>query len=210
VFLMEALWSRFLPAHRQVRRWLDDGAIGKIELVTSTFCFQPERDPADRKFAHDLAGGGLLDLGVYNISLSQWAIGANPISVAATAVIGDTGVDELTAATMVYPDNVISQFTCGLRFEAVNDMTIYGTRGYVRLHPKFWETTGASLVVEGREQTVALPFRRNGFEYQIEEAQRCIREGRRESDGIPLADTLATMKTMDRIREQIGLHYSFE
>lgn len=210
LFLMEALWSRFLPVHRQVRRWLDEGAIGRIQLVTSTFCFQPERDPADRKFAHDLAGGGLLDLGVYNVSLSQWAIRDNPSSVSAVGRLGDTGVDELTAVTMVYPGDVVSQFTCSLLFEGVNDMTIYGAQGYVRLHPKFWESTGASLVVDGNERSVRLPFRRNGFEYQIEEAMRCIREGRGESDGMPLVDSLATMDTMDRIRAQIGLRYSFE
>jgi predicted dehydrogenase len=210
LFLMEALWSRCLPIHRQVRTWLDRGEIGEIQLVTSTFCFQPERDPSDRKFNHDLAGGGLLDLGVYNVSLSQWAIGADPIAVSARGHIGDTGVDELTAATLVYPQNIVAQFTCSLLFEAVNDFTIYGTRGHIRIHPKFWESTQATVSVGGKEETAVLPFRRNGFEYQIEEAMSGIRSGRRESQAMPLAGSLANMKTMDQIREQIGLKYSFE
>jgi predicted dehydrogenase len=189
---------------------LDDDAIGEIKLVTSTFCFRPERDPDDRKFAHDLAGGSLLDLGVYNISLSQWAIRANPLSVSAVGFVGETGVDELTAVTMVYAGNVVSQFACSLLFDGVNDLTIYGTRGNVRIHPKFWQSTGATLTTTDGKVAVDLPFRSHGFEYQIEEAIRCIREGRIESDRMPLEDSLSTMRVMDTIREQIRLRYAFE
>jgi predicted dehydrogenase len=210
LFLMEALWSRFLPLYRRVREWLDAGAIGEIHLITSTFCFQAERDPSDRKFNHELAGGALLDLGVYNISLSQWVTGENPSTIGALARLGDTGVDELTAVTLVYPHERVSQFTCSFLFNAVNDFLIYGTRGHLRVQSKFWESTRAVLVINGKETVVALPFRRNGFEYQIEEAMTGIREGRRESNGMPLASTLATMEVMDEIRRQIGLRYSFE
>jgi predicted dehydrogenase len=210
VFLMEALWSRCLPVYRQVRTWLDAGAIGDIRLVSSTFCFQPERDPADRKFNHDLAGGGLLDLGVYNVALSQWAIGADPIAISAKGQIGDTGVDEMTAATMVYPGDVMAQFTCSLLFDAANDLTIYGTRGFVRLHPDFWGSTQATLAAGGSKVLADHPFRRNGFEYEVEEAMDCIRRGRIESADMPLAATLANLRAMDEIRAQIGLRYSFE
>jgi predicted dehydrogenase len=177
LFLMEALWSRYLPVWRQVREWLDDGAIGSVPLISSTFCFRAERDPIDRKFNHDLAGGALLDLGVYNISLSQWVIGVRLRHD--LAYIGDTGVDELTAVTMAYLRDVVSQFTCSFLVDGVNEMAIYGTKGRIRVHPNFWEPTQATLVVGGKERVVRLPFRRNGFEYQIEEAMRCIRvEGR--------------------------------
>jgi len=210
LFLMEALWSRFLPVYRRVREWLDDGAIGTIQLISSTFCFRAEPDPSDRKFNHELAGGALLDLGVYNISLSQWVTGENPSAVGALARLGATGVDELTAVTLVYPQNVVSQFACGFLFDGINDFLIYGTRGHVRVQAKFWESTRATLVADGKETVAALPFRQNGFEYQIEEAMRCIREGRWESEGMPLASTISNMETMDEIRRQIGLRYSFE
>ena len=210
LFLMEALWSRYLPIYREVRSWLDSGEIGEIKLVASTFCFRPERDPSDRKFNHELAGGALLDLGIYNISVSQWVIGNDPTSLSAHGWLGDTGVDELTAATMVYPGNIVSQFTCSLLFSAANDFVIYGTRGRVRIHPDFSGSTGATLVVDGKESTVELPFRRNGLEYQLEEAMGCIRAGKGESKEMPLADTLANMTTMDQIRGQIGLKYVFE
>jgi predicted dehydrogenase len=210
LFLMEALWSRFLPIYRRVREWLDEGAIGDVELISSIFCFQAEPDPSDRKFSHDLAGGALLDLGVYNISLSQWVTGENPSTIGAHARIGATGVDVLTAVTMIYPQNTLSQFTCGLLFDAVNEFLIFGTKGHIRVQARFWESTRAVLVAGGKETAAELPFRKNGFEYQIEEAMDCIRGGRAESEGMPLASTLATMETMDEIRRQIGLRYSFE
>jgi predicted dehydrogenase len=210
LFLMEALWSRTLPVWQQVRRWLDEGEIGRLTLIASTFCFRAERDPSDRKFNHDLAGGALLDIGVYNIALSQWVTGGPPSTVVSFAHLGDTGVDELTAVTMAYPRDIVSQFTCSFLVDGVNEMAIYGTNGRIRVHPNFWEPTQATLVVDGKERVASLPFRRNGFEYQIEEAMGCIRSGRLESEAIPLAATLSTMQTMDRIREQIGLKYSFE
>jgi predicted dehydrogenase len=210
LFLMEALWSRFLPIYRKVREWLDDRAIGTIDLISSVFCFQAERDPSDRKFSHDLAGGALLDLGVYNISLSQWVTGESPSTIGAHARLGDTGVDELTAVTMIYPQNTLSQFTCSFLFDAANEFLIYGTKGHIRVQARFWESTRATLVAGGKESVAALPFRKNGFEYQIEEVMSCIRGGRRESELMPLASTFATMETMDEIRRQIGLRYSFE
>jgi predicted dehydrogenase len=210
LFIMEALWSRFLPVHRRVREWLDEEAIGAIHLISSTFCFQAEPDPSDRKFNHDLAGGALLDLGVYNIALSQWAMGEDPTTISALARLGPTRVDELTAVTLVYPQGVVSQFTCSFLFDAANEFVIYGTKGHIRVQAKFWESTRAALTVEGKETVAALPFRRNGFEYQIEEAMSCIRGGRGESSDMPLASTLANLRTMDEIRRQIGLRYSFE
>jgi predicted dehydrogenase len=210
LFLMEALWSRCLPVYAQVRKWLSDEEIGDVQLITSSFCFQPERDPSDRKFAHELAGGALLDLGVYNIALSQWVTGNDPSAVSALGMLGDTGVDELTGVTLAYPHGIVAQFSCGLLLETANDLTIYGTKGRIRIHANFWESTRATLTVPGKELIVTLPFRRNGFEYQIEEATGCIRSGKAESEAMPLADTLGNMKTMDRIREQIGLRYSFE
>jgi predicted dehydrogenase len=104
----------------------------------------------------------------------------------------------------------VSQFTCSFLVDGINDLLIYGTRGHIRVQAKFWEPTRAMSVSDGKETSAALPFRRNGFEYQIEEAMACIRGGSRESEVMPLASTLATMEVMDEIRRRIGLRYSFE
>jgi len=209
-FLMEALWSRYLPIHQTIRQWLDDERIGEVKLLTSTFGIVARRDPEGRMFNPDLAGGALLDLGVYNISISQWVLGNSPISFTAQGIIGETGVDELTAVILLYESGAVSQFTCNKISENTNDMFVYGTEGHIHIHPKFWDTTEATLVSGGHESTETRPFRKNGFEYQIEEAIRCIRGGLLESPRMPHAHTLANMQLMDGIREQIGLRYPFE
>jgi predicted dehydrogenase len=210
VFLMEALWSRFLPVQLQVRSWLDEERIGEVKLITSTFGIRVFPDPPDRMVKPDLAGGALLDLGVYNIAISQWVMGKDPVSFLAQAIIGETKVDELTSVSLLYEGGAISQFTCNMISENRNDMFIYGTRGHIHIHPSFWNTTQATLITEDDDQTVRLPFLKNGFEYQIEEAMSCISKGLLESPGMPHAQTLANMQLMDNIRAEIGLRYPFE
>ncbi len=209
-FLMEAMWSRYIPIHQTIRQWLDDERIGEIKLLTSTFGIVARRDPESRMFNPNLAGGALLDLGAYNISISQWVLGKSPISFAAQGIIGETGVDELTAVNLLYESGAVSQFTCNKISENTNDMFVYGTQGHIHIHPKFWNTSRATLVSAGHELTETRPFRKNGFEYQIEEAIKCIRGGLLESPRMPHAQSLANMQLMDGIREQIGLRYPFE
>lgn len=209
-FLMEALWSRYLPIYQVVREWMDERLIGEPKLVTSTFGIMANPDPEWRMFNANLAGGALLDLGVYNISISQWILRKNPVSFLAQGIIGGTDVDELTSAHLFYEGGVVSQFTCNLISRNSNDMFVYGTEGYIHVHPSFWNPESASLWIDGRESTERRPFRKNGFEYQIEEAITCIRAGSLESPRMNHADTLANMQLMDAIREEIGLKYPFE
>jgi len=210
LFLMEALWTRYLPIYGIIRKWLDEERIGDITLMTSTFGFRPERDEKGRLLNPNLAGGTLLDIGIYNLSVSQWVIGGNPKSFKVHALIGDTGVDELLTGVLVYENGVVSQFSCNFLSENQNDFYIYGSKGHIRIHPHFGASTQATLSVNGKEQTETAPFIATGFEYQTEEAVRCIRAGLLESPSISHADTLSTMRLMDGIRAEIGLIYPFE
>ena len=210
VFLMEALWTRFLPIYADIRRWLDAGSIGAITLLTSTFGFAMPRNLDDRLWNHELAGGALLDLGVYNLAISQWVQRAEPTSFAVQATLGATNVDEQTAVNLHYADGSISQWTCTMLSQVVNDFHIYGSDGHIRIHPSFNGGTQATLVTKDHQVTATQPWRASGFEYQIEEAMRCIRAGLIESPTMSHADSLATMTLMDRIRAEIGLQYSFE
>jgi len=210
VFLMEALWSRFLPIYSVIRQWLDDKTIGDISLMVGTFGFNAPKEKDDRWQNPELAGGTLLDMGIYPIAISQWVMGTQPKSFVAMAHIGSTGVDELTTFSLQYENGTISQSHSSFLSNHVNDFLIYGSKGMIRIQPAFWASTQATLTVNDQESTVSRPLRAGGFEYQTEEALRCIRAGLLESPGMSHADTLANMELMDGIRAQIGLKYPFE
>jgi predicted dehydrogenase len=217
VFLMEAVWTRFLPAYAVAGKWLRDGAIGRLRSIQSSFCFPAPYEPRSRLFDPALAGGALLDVGIYNLTVTRWALqmtsGAcpEPLSIQATGVLAPTGVDQRIAATLSFADGLVSQFVCGLDGCATNSLVIHGERGAIELPARFWEATEARLQRHGEPgQRVPAPFQVNGFEYEIAEAQRCIRAGLIESMMMPHAETLATLRWMDEIRRQVGVHYPFE
>ena len=210
LFLMEAVWTRFLPIYTQVKSWLDSGVIGEVKSLDSNFGFCMPKDLDDRMYNHDLAGGALLDMGIYNITVSQWVYGENPESIQAMSLLTDTEVDEHTSVNMRYSNGRFSQFTCSIMAKQRNDFCIYGTKGHIHIHDMFWCTNKATLVTESEELTIDKPFRATGFEYEIEEAMSCIRAGLLESPTITHEDTLATMTIMDTIRSQVGQKYRFE
>ncbi len=210
LFLMEALWTRFLPAYQKAKTWLDEGKIGDIKFLSSSFGFSFPFDPESRKFNHDIAGGALLDLGVYNIAISQWVTGKNPKSFSAFGTIGKTNVDEMTAVTLEYDNGIISQFNCNLLTNNDNEFIIYGTKGHIKIHSMFWRSEKTTLFTNEEELIELCPFRASGFEYQIEEVINCISNGAKESKVMPLKQTLNNIQLMDGIRKEIGLKYNFE
>ncbi len=210
VFLLEALWTRYLPIYSQIRQWLNDGSVGELHLLSSTFGFNIPKGKDQRWLNPELAGGTLLDMGVYPIATSQWVLGQMPESFGAKAAIGETGVDELISVVLKYPNGVISQFSTNFRSNNVNDFFIYGSKGIIRIHANYWGASQATLMVEGQETTVTKALRSGGFEYQTEEVMRCLRAGLVESPEMTHAQTLANMQLMDEIRREIGVKYPFE
>ena len=217
VFLMEALWSRFLPAFDQVGQWLRDGAIGPVRAIQSSFCFPAAFDAGSRLFAPELAGGALLDIGIYNISLSRWvlqaSLGACPPLWHADVhgVLAPTGVDQRVSASWTFADGVACQWVCAVDTSSNNSMLILGEKGHIELPRDFHQAEAAVLCRHGESpQHVAAPFRTNGFEYEIAEAMRCVRAGLHESPQMPHSETLATLAWMDGIRAQLGVRYPFE
>lgn len=207
LFLMEALWSRFLPVWVQVKRWLDEGRIGNVQLMNSTFGFKIPRDEQDRLLNRDLAGGVLLDMGVYNVSMSQFVMQQYPTEVIGDVLVGETQVDERTSAILKYGD-VVSQFSCGFKTFMENSFVINGTEGTIRVEPYFWDTTRATLTCyDGTSETFDEPFKQNGFEYQIMEVERCLESGRLQSDIISWADTLNTQAVMDEILSTANINF---
>jgi predicted dehydrogenase len=217
VFLMEAVWTRFLPIYAQADEWLKHRAIGAVRGMQSSFCFNTPWDPNARTFDAAQAGGALLDIGIYNLTVTRWAMAAafgvcpEARDIQSTAVIGPTGVDHRLSANVIFSNGVTSQFVCGFDSDAENAFHIYGEHGTITIHAKFWQAASATLTRAGAEpQTVHRPWRVNGFEGELEEAMRCIEAGKIESDVMPHEETRQTLVWMDLIREQIGVHYPFE
>lgn len=211
VFLMEAMWSPLLPIYSQLSEWVAQGAIGEIKHIQSSFGFSVDRDPKGRYLNHDVAGGVLLDMGVYNVALSQWLLGRSPEHVFAHGLVGETRVDEVVSATLDYGDGVISQFLCSFQSQLPNTFVVCGTLGRIVVPAFFWDTQAITLEKQdGEIITRQLPFKGAGFEYEIEHVQSCLKSGLGESSLISHALTLQTQKVMDSIRSNIGLKFDFE
>jgi len=212
VFLMEAVWTRFLPIHASVQQWLQGGEIGAVRAMQSSFCINRPFKPGDRRYAAALAGGTLLDIGLYNITASRMALPGVPVQgFDIRGRLGGESVDVQTAVTLDFGDARWSQFQCGFFGNGDNSFRIFGERGHIVIHGGFWEATAATLQRDGQAALDASrPFRVNGFEYEIEEAMRCIDAGLVESPVLPHAESLAVVELIDAMRERIGVRYPFE
>ena len=214
---MEALWTRFLPAYELAGAWLRQGLIGPVRAIQSSFCFNAPYDPQSRMFAPELAGGALLDIGIYNLGVTRWvlemALGQcpQPLSLRADAVLAPTGVDQRLSATLLFPGGVTSQFICAFDTTSDNALCIMGERGSIRFPRYFSQATHAVLELQGQPaQVVDAPFHINGFEGEVQEAMRCARAGLVESPRMPHAESLALLAWMDELRRQVGVRYPFE
>ena len=210
LFLMEALWTRFLPLYRRLRRLLDEGGIGPVRAVSSSFCVRADHDAKKRWMNPDLAGGSLLDLGVYCLAMTQLVLRTRPSAVSAVAVMSSTGVDEMLSAALSYPCGAVANMVCGLAAHGDNRLVIAGEKGTVEVPSNFIAAQKAVIVCRDGKTSMEEPFRGEGFEFQIAETVRCLRAGETESPLMPLTDTLELAESMDEIRRQIGLRYPFE
>jgi predicted dehydrogenase len=212
VFLMEGMWTRFLPLMGRVRELLAQGVLGEVRMVTADFAFRANLDPKGRLFALELGGGGLLDVGVYCVSFASMVLGAGvPPRIVSMAHLGETGVDEQAAYILGYDDGRMAVLYSGVRTNSLLEGIIMGTEGSIRIHRELFHPTRMTLQVNGKdEQVIDVPIEGNGFNYEAAEVMRCLRAGKTESDILPLDETLAVMRTLDQIRAPWGLKYPGE
>jgi predicted dehydrogenase len=209
VFLMEAIWTRFLPTLTKCREALAQGTIGEVRMVQADFGFRAGWNPEGRLLNPNLAGGGLLDVGVYTVSLASMVLG-EPKRLATLAHIGETGVDEQCGVILGYDGGRLAVLSSAVRTTTPMEADILGTDGMIRLHSPWWRGSQLSIVAGGKTELIDAPFGSNGFEYQATEAMTCLRQGKLESSIIPLEETLSIMQTLDAIRAQWGLKYPME
>lgn len=210
LFLMEAMWTRFLPPIVKLRELITKGVIGQVRVLRADFGVRFKWDPNSSAFCLEYAGGGLLDIGVYVISLASMILGV-PWYVTGCAHIGSTGVDEQAATVLAYDKGQLAVLTCAIRTALPNEAIIVGMEGSIRLHRQWWAGSKMTLSrTNGEDEVIDVPCAENGFVYQIEEVSQCLRTGRTESSIMPLDESLSIMDTMDELRRQWKLRYPFE
>ena len=206
-FLMEAMWTRFLPHMAAVRDVLASGRLGDLVLVTAEHGQWFEKDPAFRLFAPELGGGALLDLGIYPVSFASMVLGT-PTRVTAVSDPAFTGVDAQTSVILRDDAGRHAVLTTTLSAATTNGAAINGTEARIEIDPTFYRPTSFSIVSrDGERERVEIPVEGNGLRFQAAEVGRCLSEGLTESPLLPLDETVSILGTMDEIRAQIGLTY---
>jgi predicted dehydrogenase len=210
LFLMEALWTRFIPAFILARQMWESGVIGDVRVAMSEFGFICDQTPPAHLFNSKLAGGSMLDVGAYPISLAHILFG-EPDTLASLAQIGETGVDEQTGMLFGYRGGQLAMGYSSFNVESPKEATVVGTKGYIHIHAPFYCPSSFTLYLNGKEAEVFnIPYEGNGWNYEAVEVMQCLRSGKLESDLASHQETLALIRTMDRIRAQIALKFPFE
>ncbi|TPK43901.1 oxidoreductase [Mesorhizobium sp. B2-5-4] len=227
-FLGEAFMYRLHPQMLQLVDLIKSGVIGEIRMIKSSFGFaMPDFMPRHRLYANDLAGGGILDVGGYPVSMVRLIAGtaigapfAEPDKVAGTAHLGQSGVDEWASAVLHFPGAIVAEVSCSISLNQDNVLRIFGTKGRVEV-PDFWFAGGDRDVGPGRidvigadgaQETISVNEKRHVYSFEVDAAGEAIRAGRQEFawPGMGWADSLGTLRVLDRWRAAVGLEYEIE
>lgn len=208
VFLLEAMWTRFLPHVARIREILAAGTLGELVYLTAEHGQWFPRDPAHRLFAPSLGGGALLDLGIYPVSFAHLVFGP-PDSVTAVSTPAFTGVDATTSVVLRYASGAHAVLTTTLAARSGNPAVIHGTDARIEIDGWFYTPTSFRVIARDGAvlETFTSPEVGGGLQYEAAEVGRCLRAGLLESPLLPLDETVAIMAVLDEIREQIGLDY---
>jgi len=212
VFAMEAMWTRHLPHIAEVRRRLADGAIGEIVTVTADHG-QSLDLPNDHRLKNpQLAGGALLDLGVYPVAFTVDLLGV-PQDIAATGRLTDTEVDGHVSLVLGYGPKTLTQIDTTLWTKTPTTAVISGTEGSIEIDGDFYSPNLARLRKADPDRTVVeewggpIP---NGFQFEVAEVARCVADGRQESERMTWASSRTVMAVLDEARRQVGVRYPGE
>ena len=214
LLLVEAMWTRFLPHIRQLRKVLAAKTIGDIIYVAADHGQWFAEDPKFRLFAPELGGGALLDLGIYPISFTHLVLG-KPKTITAVSKKAFTGVDGNTSAIFTYDNDAIAMINTTNMALTSNSAVINGRLGRIEIDTTFYRPTSFRVIMKDGKVT---EYPKNypgdhdglGLREEVVEFGNLLRAGKTESDEMPLDETVSIMQTLDEIRKQIGLKYDYE
>ena len=209
VFFMEALWTRFNPTIKKVKELVDNGTIGDIGYLHADFAFFAlDRDENGRLLNPELAGGSLLDIGIYPIFLSYLMLGM-PKDIKASANFHKTGVEVQISMIFNY-EKAQAILYSGLNSNSEKKAEIAGSKGSIFVHPRWHETSGYTLEIDGDSSVVELGKVGKGYTYEIEEVHNCLNAGKTESDLWSHQNSRDLIEIMDTVRNKVGIVFPFE
>jgi predicted dehydrogenase len=202
LFLMEGMWTRFLPHIAEIRRLISDGALGDLVSVSADHGQWFAKDPGFRLFAPELGGGALLDLGVYPVSFSSMILGT-PDRVVTLIDPAFTGVDGQTSMLLGHPGGTQAILTCTSSAKSPTRAAIVGTDARIEIEGDFYAPTSFTLIPRDGEPTrYEEPRVGHGIRFEADEVARCLRDGLLESPLMPLDESISIMETMDKVLGQ--------
>lgn len=207
LFVMEAMWTRYLPAMLEARRMIAVGEIGTVRNLQADFSFPAEVGPEHRLVNPLLGGGALLDLGIYNLSMAAFFLG--PVKgVRGYAELTPAGTDLQSSFVLQHEGGALSACSCSLVSRTPTALTVGGDKGFLRVHGRFHQAERFTIGLnDGSEREFHFPRIGHGYAHEAMEVGRCLREGLLESPEMPLAETVALMGVLDELRAQIGVKY---
>ena len=209
LFITEAIWTRYMPLSHKVREIMESGVIGEPRVLTATLCYMMEFK--ERIVGADLCGGALLDLGVYALNFARMYFGTDIVRTVTNCHLGPTGMDMHESISLSYADGKMANLQAGALCLNDRQGIISGTEGYIRVDnincPEVIEVYRNYELVERHVKPDDMV---NGYEYQVLECMRCIREGLSESPMMPHAETISIMKQMDDLRKEWGVEYPYD
>ena len=209
LYVAEAIWTRYMPSRRIIDEVLASGVIGKANTLTANLSYVIDGKP--RIVDPALAGGALLDIGVYGINFARMHFGDELERVESSVKLTDTGVDAMETITLFYKDGRMAVLTHSIYCRSDRKGIIHGDKGYLVVENI--NNPQSVSVYDMADKLVAhyeVPGQVNGYEYEFAEAVRCIREGKIEPDSMPLAESVKVMEFMDSLRKAWGVVYPQE
>jgi predicted dehydrogenase len=211
IFLMEALWSLFIPGLEAALAMLAEGKIGELHSMKADFGYHAAYKPESRIFNRQLGGGALLDVGIYPALLAQVLFGpVEKADIQAMATFTRDGVDETCGFSFQYPGGKMALCHTSIAAHTEVEASFYGDKGVIRLYSPWHHTQRISLLqYPSKADPVYFDFPIAGWGYHFEAAHvmQCLADGKTESDRVPLDFTLSLTRTLDQVREKIGLVY---
>lgn len=209
VFITEAIWIRYLPSRKMLEDIIASGEIGEVTSVTANLGY--DIDHVERLQKPELAGGALLDVGIYPLTFISMILGNDVKEVVSTCTKTATGVDEQNAIILKYDNGKIAAAHSGMLAATEQYGIIYGTKGYI-FAENINNIDKIKIFTPDRKlkREIKVPEQITGFEYQVRASMKAISEGKLECEEIPHAETIVMTELMDRIRNDWGIKYPFE